>query len=335
MKAVAFLVFTLSGLVIALTAVGLTKLADRLAEATGLSRVWVGATALAAITSLPEFLGAWQTGHRGLPDLAVGSLVGSNLCNLTLMAITLLYAIRMRPSIGPASLVWPSAWLSLAMISLTGLGLLVAPASELLRASWPLWLLLVLYLGGSYLQSRGEYSRDGAHPAPGLRQQFTRTWKLLLEMVGLGLVIALAMNYLVSSAEMIATQTGLGETFVGTLLMALVTSLPELAAGLAAARMGLLDMAIGNYLGSNALNMVMLVVADLAFEGSLLARASVANLATVGCVVVMTFLLMSVRHLLATSLGSRWRWGGALAVLSIGLYAVALALIFSLGGQVE
>lgn len=335
MKAVAFLVFALSGLVIALTAVGLTKLADRLAEATGLSRVWVGATALAAITSLPEFLGAWQTGHRGLPDLAVGSLVGSNLCNLTLMAITLLYAIRMRPTIGPARLVWPSAWLSLAMIGLTGLGLLVAPASELLRASWPLWFLLIVYIGGSYLQSRGEYSRDGAHPSPGLRQQFARTWKLLLEMFGLGLVIALAMNYLVSSADMIATQTGLGETFVGTLLMALVTSLPELAAGLAAARMGLLDMAIGNYLGSNALNMVLLLVADLAFSGSLLANVALVNLVTVGCVVVMTFLLMSIRHLLANSLRSRWRWGGALALGSIGLYIIALTLIFNLGARME
>ena len=335
MKAVAFLVFTLSGLVIALTAVGLTKLADRLAEATGLSRVWVGATALAAITSLPEFLGAWQTGHRGLPDLAVGSLVGSNLCNLTLMAITLLYAVRMRPSIGPASLVWPSAWLSLLMIGLMGLGLLVAPASELFRASWPVWLLLIVYVGGSYIMSRGEYSRDGAHPAPGLRQQFKRTWKLLLEMVGLGLVIALAMSYLVSSAETIATQTGLGETFVGTLLMALVTSLPELAAGLAAARMGLLDMAIGNYLGSNALNMVLLLVADLAFSGSLLANVALVNLVTVAAVVVMTFVLMSIRQLLATSLGSRWRWAGGLAFGSLGLYIIALALIFSLGARME
>jgi cation:H+ antiporter len=251
------------------------------------------------------------------------------------MAITLLYAIRMRPSIGPASLVWPSAWLSLAMIGLAGLGLLVAPASELLRASWPLWLLLLVYVGGSYIMSRGEYSRDGAHPAPGLRQQFKRTWKLLLEMVGLGLVIALAMNYLVSSAETIATQTGLGETFVGTLLMALVTSLPELAAGLAAARMGLLDMAIGNYLGSNALNMALLLVADLAFEGSLLANVSLVNLVTVASVVLMTFVLMSIRQLLATSLGSRWRWAGGLAFGSLGLYIIALALIFSLGARME
>jgi cation:H+ antiporter len=69
------------------------------------------------------------------------------------------------------------------------------------------------------------------------------------------------------SAEGIAEATGLGGTFVGTLLVGLATSLPELAASLAAVRMGAHDLAIGNLLGSNAFNMAVFLVLDVAQPG--------------------------------------------------------------------
>ena len=77
--------------------------------------------------------------------------------------------------------------------------------------------------------------------------------------LGAALLIFLAAPYLAQAAAQIAAETGLGDTFVGTTLVALATSLPELVATIAAMRMGSLDLAIGNIFGSNAFNMLLLV----------------------------------------------------------------------------
>jgi cation:H+ antiporter len=73
------------------------------------------------------------------------------------------------------------------------------------------------------------------------------------------------------SAKGIAEASGLGHTFVGTWLVGLSTSLPELVASVAAVRMGSVDMAVGNLFGSNAFNMAIFVVLDAVQPGSLFA----------------------------------------------------------------
>src|SRR5690606_23739230 len=76
-------------------------------------------------------------------------------------------------------------------------------------------------------------------------------------------VIFVAAPHLASSAATIAEVTGIGSTFVGSTLVALATSLPELVATIAAVRIGAPDIAVGNIFGSNAFNMVLLVPIDL------------------------------------------------------------------------
>ena len=78
-------------------------------------------------------------------------------------------------------------------------------------------------------------------------------------------IILTAAPFLVMAAEGIATESGLGETFVGASFLALATSLPELATALAAVRIGAYDLAVGALLGSNAFNMAIIFVADLAY----------------------------------------------------------------------
>ena len=76
------------------------------------------------------------------------------------------------------------------------------------------------------------------------------------------------------AAEEFAKATGLGRTFVGTTLVALSTSLPELVSSIAAVRLGAYDMAIGNVFGSNAFNMLLLIPLDFVQTGSLMALIS-------------------------------------------------------------
>jgi len=84
-------------------------------------------------------------------------------------------------------------------------------------------------------------------------------------------VILIAGPWLADAADRLAELSGLGGTFVGTTLVALSTSLPELVSSLAALQLGAHDLAIGNVFGSNAFNMILLVPLDLVQPGSLLA----------------------------------------------------------------
>jgi cation:H+ antiporter len=86
--------------------------------------------------------------------------------------------------------------------------------------------------------------------------------------------IVVAAPFLARAADRLAELSGLGGTFVGTTLVALSTSLPELVATAAAVRMGAFDLALGNIFGSNAFNMVLLVPLDAVYPGALLAAVS-------------------------------------------------------------
>lgn len=98
----------------------------------------------------------------------------------------------------------------------------------------------------------------------------------------------MAAPYLAEASGRLAELSGLGGTFIGTTLVALSTSLPELAASLAALRMGAPDLALGNLLGSNAFNMALLLPVDLAYPGRLFTVISPTHLLTALATVVVT-----------------------------------------------
>jgi cation:H+ antiporter len=116
--------------------------------------------------------------------------------------------------------------------------------------------------------------------APPDQLELGETSRTLLRQGLLGFAVAAAgllvtAPLLVLSADAIAVEGALTETFVGTLLVGLTTSFPEMAATFAAVRLGALDLAIGNILGSNAFNMCILLAMDVAYRpGPVLAFAS-------------------------------------------------------------
>ncbi len=112
------------------------------------------------------------------------------------------------------------------------------------------------------------------------------------------LIILGAAPVLALSGKGIADETGLGQTFVGALLLAVTTSLPELVASLAAVRIGAYDLAVGNLFGSNAVNMTILLAADVAYgPGPILAAIAPAQVvAGVGAILLMAIALAAVVH---------------------------------------
>jgi cation:H+ antiporter len=105
-----------------------------------------------------------------------------------------------------------------------------------------------------------------------------------------------AAPFLACSAERIAEETGVGTTFIGTSLVAITTSLPELVTAVASVRLGAFDLAVGNLFGSNAFNMAAFLFADLAYrEGDLLSNlSSVHALTALWSILMMNIGLMGI-----------------------------------------
>jgi cation:H+ antiporter len=126
----------------------------------------------------------------------------------------------------------------------------------------------------------------------------------------------------------LARQTGLGEAFVGSLFVAITTSLPEIAVSVAAVRIGAVDLGIGNVLGSNLFNLLILGLDDLFYrQGSLMAAAGPGHNISVAAIVVMNGLfLVGLTYKLTTKrFVVAWDTGAIAAV-----YAAAVALSYLL-----
>ena len=267
-----WVVFFGASLLIVLVAGKLADFGDAIAIRTGLGRMFIGMLLLAAATSLPELLTTINSIQIGVPNLAAGNLFGSNTFNIFLLAIIDLAFFRQRLLRGAAMRHALSGSLTMLMI---GLVLFFISANIDLRIGWvgvDSLLVIGFYAVAIYLLQK---DAAAAPASAGEVVDLSGVPSLLKAIIGfalatLGLVIITP--YLVRSANEIAVITGLGTTFVGTALVATVTSLPELVATIAAVRIGASDMAIGNLFGSNLFNMFALGLADVFFtQGRFLA----------------------------------------------------------------
>jgi cation:H+ antiporter len=128
----------------------------------------------------------------------------------------------------------------------------------------------------------------------------------------------------------LARQTGLGEAFVGSLFIAITTSLPEIVVSLAAVRIGAIDLGIGNVLGSNLFNLLILGLDDVFYrQGPLLTAADESHGVTILAVVVMNalFLIGLTSRVLTKRFAVAWDTGAMAAV-----YVTAVSLAYLLRG---
>jgi cation:H+ antiporter len=291
----AMLILQFLGAALAIVVAGtfLTRYADAIGERTGLGRTLAGIVLLATATSLPELAVDCNLARMGLPNLALGDLLGSSLFNLLILAILDLAhrgPTRMLSRTAAAHAL--SATMSMAMTAVCLVFLLVpmgftfagvGPGPIVLGVFYVLGLRLV-YFDQQFIaekKSDSEPEHDHADHLPTLN-------RAAAGYAAATLVILLAAPLLASAAEGLADATGLGGTFIGTTLVALSTSLPELVTTIAAVRVGAYDMAVGNIFGSNAFNMVILLPVDSFYKGSLLTAASPTHAVTAACVILVT-----------------------------------------------
>ena len=316
----------------------LARSSDVIAARTHLGRVWVGSIFLAAATSLPELLTDISAVRIGAFDLAAGDLFGSGMANMLILA-----AIALRPGaqlFRRAALDHTlSAALASVMTGIAAIAILLAPQTTVLGLGAGSLVLLVAYLMGTRLlflhsalvQEAGTTVELGAPIVGGKdgKRLPSLGWALGQFLVATAVII-IAAPIFASSAARIAELTGLATSFVGTLLVGITTSLPELVTSIAAVRIGALDLAVGNLFGSNAFNMVVFAPLDLAAGG-------VPLLAAVSSVHVVTALVVIV--MMAVALGAtvyRTKVPGArvetFALLIVAIYVVGMYFVYRASG---
>jgi cation:H+ antiporter len=267
------LVFLASGIAVVLAGVALARHADAIAEATGLGRIWIGSVLLAGATSLPELTTDVVAVRLGAVDLAVGDLFGSSMANMLVLALVDLMPPRQqvlrRATIDHAL----AATLALSLNAVATLLVLLRPTTSVAWVGPGSLLLFLGYLLGTravYRHASRDRSRDPrtAAAASGSPVSVRRAG---IGFAAAALAVCAAAPAFAWSATGIAEVSGLGNTFVGTWLVGLATSLPELVASIAAVRMGAFDLAVGNLFGSNAFNMAVFLALDAVQPGSLFA----------------------------------------------------------------
>lgn len=284
--------FLLCGLAILIAGTVLTRCADRIAELSGLGRIFVGSVFLAAATSLPELTVDLGAVRLGSPDLAAGDLLGSSLMNLLILAVLDSAGLSPRRAFGSDSrhhataallTIFLTAWIGLAAASGGG--------GEVLGAGPFSWGVLALYALGLRIIW---LEQDHAEAAAELKKPNARLARDLIRPVAgyaaSALAILLAAPRLAAAADRLAVLSGLGQTFIGTTALALATSLPELVSTVVAFRIGAPDLALGNIFGSNAFNMILFLPLDLALPGSFFAAVRPVHALTAFAVIAATTL---------------------------------------------
>ncbi len=253
----AWIVFLLSALLVYLAGTRLSASAEKIARETGLGGLWMGLIILPLSTSLPELVTGWRAVSIGAPDLAVGNLLGSNLINFFIIA--LIDLVQGRGSVfDHISRSHKVAVTMVAFMSLLVIGGMLFPGLQL-PVSPVTPLLLIAYLVAGRVLFRSRPQRGAA----GRRRNSAVLTRAVLTYLASSAVIILAAVNLADAAETLAEVTGLGRTFMGSFLLAISTSLPEVVTTTTAARLGALDMAVGNILGANMFNLVLLFPLDI------------------------------------------------------------------------
>jgi len=285
--------FLLCAAVIFFSGTKLAHYGDEMAELTGMGKAWFGLIMMASVTSLPElFVGISSASIIESADFAVGDVLGSCAFNLAILSLLDVFSKKISLfSIASQSHVLAGA-LGIVLFSFVGFGLFLPYDFKLI--DW-IGISSVVFIGIYLVSIKLVYQYDKNHPTLGIPskleelQNKTSLKKVIFWYSINALIVIGAALLLPQFAEQISNQTGLNKSFIGTVLLAASTSLPEVAVSVAAIRMGAIDMAVGNLLGSNLFNIFILAIGNFFYrKGHILVDASESNIISVFSIITMT-----------------------------------------------
>ena len=271
---ISIIAFIIGALVIVSAGSRLARVADELADRTGLGEALFGIFLLAGVTSLPDFAATLSAAMDSRPDLAMSNIMGSMAANLVFLGIAdVIYR--------KANLEHAAASPTNLMLAALLIALLTLPLLAITSPSVSLWgvhpitpVIAAAYLFGLHLVRSTDskpmwfprLTRQTVPDKPGhyLHGGLAQAW---LSFIGLAAVTGIAGWVLMEGAKVISDETGLSDTLIGGLFTALATSSPELVTTIAAIRRGALTLAVSNIFGTNCFNMLVIASADVGYPG--------------------------------------------------------------------
>ncbi len=335
-----WLKFLLCLVIILVAGTKLARYGDVIAEKTGLGGIWIGLVLLAGITSAPELVTAVSSvaliDPEVGPDLAMGTLLGSCLFNLAILALLDILCHPM-PILSKASLRHiASAGLGVLLIAIATGSILAGGRLSGLALGWmsiSSIIILILYLAGIWGMFRFKRSHQlqplQARPLQYEESPIRTVWfkfaVAAAAVIGAGIWLSFVGNE-------IAEITGWGTSFVGSLFLAIATSMPELVVTIAALRLGAIDMAVADILGANMLDIAHIFAVDLFYiQGPVLGSVSSAHLITAAVVTVMSLLVivgLRFRQKRKTFFVISWYGLALIGLYIFGAYALFASALF-------
>ena len=325
--------FAACALLILLSGIRLSRYGDVIADRTGVGGTWMGLLVMASVTSLPELItGASSILVFDTADIAAGDAIGSCMFNLLILSfLDFRNPVPLSTRIHQGHVL--AAAFGIVLLGIVALAMAAGRAAPML--GW-VGLHSVVILAGYAVAMRTififertrmaevakEIARDAGHAGMTLREALVR-------FVAAAVVLVAAAAMLPGAGERLAVETGLGQSFVGSLFVAASTSLPEVVVSVAAARMGAVDMAVGNLFGSNLFNVAVLGIDDLLYtRGSVLAAVSPVHVVSLTTAMIMTAIAIVGVTYRASRKRYRLSWD-AIAILAAYLIGANLLRILS------
>lgn len=279
------LLFILGLILICLGGDRLVDAAVAIAKKLGIPQIVVGATIVSLGTTLPEILVSTTAAFDGSASIAAGNAFGSIICNTALIA-GLTQTIRPSKKIEAAAIRWRGIFFFVVLI---GMNLYAYLTQKFNRPAGVVLLLLFAvyaYLNIKRAGSEGEESEeeDG-------KKESGPIWKHLLILVVCAVLLYFGANLLVDNGILIAEALGVPERVIAVTFIALGTSLPELVTSLVSIIKGYGNVGLGNIVGANILNMLLVIGIPSAIAGIPLERSTILIDMPLGLLVMAVLLI--------------------------------------------
>lgn len=262
--AIDWLIFILCSSAIIFAGIRLASFGDAIGRRTGIGRGWIGLLFLATITSIPELTTTITGATINVPNIAIGDALGSNLFNIVIIAIIDILLLSQGPllrKVKPYHVASGGFAIVLTVLAIAGIE--IFPDAAVFGISPVSFAILLLYVFAIFLLFRVEKREAVSESETRATMSFSRA---AAGFVLSAAVIIVAGIFLIHASKNIAIATSLSASFMGAILIAIVTSLPELATSIGALRIGEYDMIVGNLFGSNMFNILTIFFADVAFR---------------------------------------------------------------------
>lgn len=305
-----WLQFLLCASIIFYSGMKLSYLGDVIAEKLKWGKTWVGVTFLALATSLPELVTSSSAAKIGANNIALGNIFGSNLFNLLIVALVWIVSVKKFKKIIPSKSHIISGCMGIMLMSIAALSLTFHSLSQSKPTSHnagffigidSIIIIVTFLLGMRFLFRREkEMVLIAAKSEKKIYKHLTITKTLLFFALFAIFVLAAGIR-MAQLGDVISQRTIhilgkdiiIGQTLVGIILVAIATSLPELVVSLGALRLKEYNMAIGNALGSNMFNILIIPIADLFYNrGPILLLSASSHIFTVLLGIIITSIVL-------------------------------------------